>query len=513
MTTSFSHDGAPVADEALPLSLSGTRAEGAQGLGLRVDVHDASRLEWVVAVPLPEEESRSYALVVQLEIPANVFAPHAAWAQLQSWTRLDGPIGRPYPHDDVTIDNLRRSAISTAQRLTVAHDGFVRHCRLAAALMASTPLDDLLDKLDLWLGVGTATVSEARAKLVATRTEDTPEVRHERNLVDEYISVRYLDALAGVQQALEVLRDSRHAERHADVIASATSHLAEALAAELGYRRDRGYVCGDDASPAALQEYLERTSRLKKHFQEVLFLESSTYQVADRIHHWVAAVVALFASTWAFAWQLALLNRKPTTGSQLGSGLILVATIAGVVYATKDRIKEIGKSWISGNVHRLYAQRVARWFTPAKRFKKRQVVAKARESFDQFVSTHPDPLNPAAHATTLSTVIRYTHRGTVMAQPAVLASGARGIRHVFRYDLSPLFARLDDTAKRVPVLDPVTRKVRFVDTPRCYRVPVRARVECDGATREIEAVLVLHKRGLERMERAPHPEADVPGQE
>jgi hypothetical protein len=37
--------------------------------------------------------------------------------------------------------------------------------------------------------------------------------------------------------------------------------------------------------------------------------------VADRIKHWVAAFVAIVASTWAFAWQIALMNRQHSTGS------------------------------------------------------------------------------------------------------------------------------------------------------------------------------------------------------
>ena len=36
-------------------------------------------------------------------------------------------------------------------------------------------------------------------------------------------------------------------------------------------------------STDALERYLDRASRLKKHFQEVLFLEAETYQVAERI--------------------------------------------------------------------------------------------------------------------------------------------------------------------------------------------------------------------------------------
>jgi len=72
---------------------------------------------------------------------------------------------------------------------------------------------------------------------------------------------------------------------------------------------------------------------------------------------------------------------------------------------------------------------------------------------------------------------------------------------VFRYDLSPMFGRLDDAMKPVPVLDDASRKVRFIDAPRCYRVPIKIRVECAGHIYEEQSTLVLHKRGLERLDR------------
>ena len=98
----------------------------------------------------------------------------------------------------------------------------------------------------------------------------------------------------------------------------------------------------------------------------MFFLEAHTYKVAERIHHWVAAFAAIFASTWAFVWQITVMNR-PSMGSKVSSGVILVATLGGVIYASKDRIKEIGRAWISGNVHRFYAQRVASWRAPTRR--------------------------------------------------------------------------------------------------------------------------------------------------
>jgi hypothetical protein len=317
--------------------------------------------------------------------------------------------------------------------------------------------------------------------------------------------MRLLDALAGDGRSLAGLKASRHAEQHALTIVAVEARLNAALAAELAYRDGRGYLRAEASSPLALEHYLERASQLKKHFQEVFFLEAHTYKVAERIHHWVAAAVAIFASTWAFIWQITVMNR-PSTGSKVSSGVVLVATLGGIIYASKDRIKEIGRAWISGNVHRFYAQRVASWRAPGRRLGGDMIMS-ARESFDQSVTTHPDPLNPASRAALASTVVHYSHRGCVTPQPALLAGGVRRVKHIFRYDLSPLFARLDDTVKQVPVLDAVTRRVSFVDAPRRYRVPVRLLVKCGGDSRAVHATLVLHKGGLDRIEdeAAAHP--------
>jgi hypothetical protein len=466
---------------------------------IRLEVHDASRLEWTVAVPLEEQEARKYTVLVEMEVPANVFARHSPWDQLQSWTRLDGPAERIEPGATVTIDALRRATNSFAHRLARMADGFVRHCRLAG-LQTTSRREELVEGLQLWLGAALATVHDARARIVAPSRDDSAEIARERALIDEFVSVRLLEMLASAERALASLAASKHAEELATAVGEGEVQVAEALAREVAHREARGWLGVDARSAATLEAYLDRASRLKKHFQEVLFLEAETFQVAERIHHWVAAFVALVASTWAFAWQLALSHRAPTTGSTIGSGVFVIAAIAGLVYATKDRIKEMGRAWISGNVHRFYAQRVARWRAPERRIARRAIVVTARESFDQNARAKPDPLNPECGASIAATLVRFVHRGEVVAKKRLGTAGVHRVKHIFRYDLSPLFARLDDAVKQVPVLDDVTRRVRFTDAPRRYRVPVRVRVSCGGIARGLEAVLVMDKRGLERLE-------------
>ena len=82
------------------------------------------------------------------------------------------------------------------------------------------------------------------------------------------------------------------------VAAVVEERLAEALATELAYREANGFGNADPTSPQALERYLDRASRLKKHFQEVLFLEPErgavvTLTEADAPHLVVLGAVAV----------------------------------------------------------------------------------------------------------------------------------------------------------------------------------------------------------------------------
>ncbi len=475
----------------------------AEGAGkVRVAVHDASRLEWSLSLPLPEEKPATYSLRVEIQIPQNAFVRHVPWDQMQAFTRLDGPAIAPIG-DVVTIDALRRGALAMAHQLARASDGFQRHCRLAASLFATAPHSELEDALTIWIEAAVRIAEEARERLTVTEPDEAAELTRERKLVDEYVSVRLFEMLAGAERALSniVVSKSRHTERLAPVVAEVQGRVAEALAAELAYREEHGFTNADPTSAQALERYLDRASRLKKHFQEVLFLEQETFQVAERAYHWIAAFVAVLASTWAFAWQIALMNQA-NTATTVSSGVVVLAIVAGLVYAGKDRIKEIGRNWMTHRVQRVWgAQRISRYRAPHRRLPTRDIVVSARESFNQSVANLPDPLNPECGASTAMTVLSYEHRGEMIPNAHLVRSGVRRVKHVFRYDLSPLFARLDDATKPVPVLDDASRRVRFIDAPRCYRLPVSVRIETNGQIYTEGATLVLHKRGLERLER------------
>jgi hypothetical protein len=480
------------------------RVEAAmEGVDVRMDIHDASRLEWSVSLPLPIGAPCQYSIAVEMDIPSNAFARHTPWDQLQSFTRLDGGEAFKFDEHILTIDALRRNAVAIANQMARVGEGFARRCLVAASLFTRVASKDLEQELTAALDVAIALAEDARTKLVSAQHADATELARERFLVDEYVSVRLLALLAGAERGLGVLEESRapHARELVGTISQVESRIADALEVELAYRGARGYICADPASHATLEAYLDRASRLKKHFQEVLFLEAEVFQVAERLHHWVAGIGALVASTWAFAWQIALMKHSVASSSTVGSGIIMVAIVAGIIYATKDRLKEVGRTWISGNVHRFYAQRVARYRAPARRLPGRDVVVTARESFEQRLIRTPDPLNPESGSLVPSTLIRYSQKGKVLPTPGLALAGVKRVKHVFRYDLSPLFARLDDAVKQIPVLDKSTHRVRFTEAPRSYRFPIRIRVACDGQAHEECAVVVLHKGGLDRLER------------
>jgi hypothetical protein len=128
------------------------------------------------------------------------------------------------------------------------------------------------------------------------------------------------------------------------------------------------------------------------------------------------------------------------------------------------------------------------------------VVIHARESIDEEVRRDPDPLNPESGAKTSATHLRFKQRATVEPSGALVKTGITRVRQVFRYDLSPIFSRLDDATKPVPVLDVRAHRVRTAHAPRCYRFPMTVTVTSPTGVIVERGTLVVDKRGLDRFE-------------
>jgi hypothetical protein len=475
-----------------PTEVALSEIGGAAEAALKLRIHDSSRIEWSVSVPLPADRRLSYEIEARLEVPATAASRHAPWDQLQVLSRLDGPtdIARS---PDVTVDSLRRGAVTLTQMLARAREGFARHCRTVASSQLSDFEGGERGFLLIWLEAALRAVREAREELTRGQAQDAPLIVRERALIDEFVSVRLLEMLADAQR---VLREAPPAARERSEV-----RIAQALRDEFAYREQRGLLHARPDSPEELDAYISRAARLKKHFEEVLFLERETEQLDERMQQWMGTVGALIGGIAAFLPIQIALTRRPPGPIELGWGLAALALLAGIGYAARHRMREWGRSWLAGKVYRFHAQRITRCRVPARRLATREVLVEAREWCHQTTSSRPDPLNPEAGASLPATQVRYVHKGAVLPQSELAAAGVRRVRHIFRYDLSPLFPRLDDDLKPVPVLGE-DGAVRFVGVPRSYRVPIELRLAFASERYEDKAEIVLDKNGLRRIERA-----------
>ncbi|HTB73349.1 MAG TPA: hypothetical protein VK762_08885 [Polyangiaceae bacterium] len=456
--------------------------------GVTVAVHDASRLGWQVAVPLPDAGRSPYWFELELEVPAHLVGMLDPWAALQSYGRLDGAddgdsSGARSP------EGFRRSVVAISARLARARDGFVRHCTL---LRSSTSLDEgHCRSLTLWVAAASAELSGAREGLLSGAP------RSDGALADEFLSLQLWTVLTDCGRALV---DTRWALEERGLSETPSLDLIEAALAtslkdELAYRRRAGFTLAEPANLAQLERLLARTRWLKRHFERVLFLDIESYQVVSRLSGWFSAVTAMLAYLWFLLWQVTL-ERHPVA---IGSGVVAFALITAIAYASRERLKEVGRDWLAGRVQRMFAQRVTHYRVPS-RGKAIAPVVSTRESFSQSSSQRTDPDHPDYGVTQDVTVLRFVHRGLVCAPPTSEGVSERQVRLIYRLDLSTLFPRLHDAVRGFASLDRRTGKLSIVDVPRNYEIPIRARLHREGIHLDSAYTLILNKNGLLRTE-------------
>jgi hypothetical protein len=298
--------------------------------------------------------------------------------------------------------------------------------------------------------------------------------------------------LAESQRALQ---SAARSGAPADLTDGVRARIEEALRDEFVYRERKKFLRANRRSDVDVDAYLARAARLKKHFEEVLFLDRETEQLDERVQQWMATLGALLGGIVAFvAIQVAVTQRRPGP-MEVGWGLATLALIAGLGYAARQQMREWGRGWLAGKVLRFHAQRLSRCRVPSRRLPSKDTIVETREWCHQATTSRPDPLNPEAGASLRTTHVHYLHKGVVHPQEELSEAGVKSVRHIFRYDLSSLFPRLDDDRKLVPVLDGNGR-VSVIEAMRKYRVRVDVRVTFGGERHEHKAEIVLDKNGL-----------------
>ena len=106
---------------------------------LKIEAHDASRVEWSVYIALPKGKETNEADVdLRLEFPENVYAAHDGWEQLQILARLSSPDEDAASTEPITFDGVRRAALGVARRMKLLRDW--RRFQLAASRFIAGPM-------------------------------------------------------------------------------------------------------------------------------------------------------------------------------------------------------------------------------------------------------------------------------------------------------------------------------------------------------------------------------------
>jgi len=457
---------------------------------LKIEAHDASRVEWSMYIPLPRHREISEAEVsFRLEFPENVYVPHDGWEQLQILARLSSPDEESAAPESLSVDGLRRSALGVARRLKLLRESIPR-AAVAHSLNPMPVAPSLARELEHILDQAVATLGHARATF-GPRANDPPELARERTLADEFLSGQLLELLTVAEETCARMLAPAGLPGYRAVAQKLRGRVADALAAELRERERRGEMLPDGEDVEALALFLDRAAQLKKHFQEVLFLEPETKMIDEAVRNWVGLSGAATAFVIYFGLQAL------QTSAAAGLGLWTLMTVGAVAYALKDRAKELTRGWLAGKLSHLYANRVLALREPQKFDRSRNVVLRARESLAQARVARPDPLNPGSGAVQRVVTLDYRQRARLTGLKGPSAAAFERLKIVFRYDLAPILTRLDDSVKRVPVPDGAG--IRFADAPRLYRVPLTLRVATPAGVEKREVLIVLNRRGIARI--------------
>lgn len=463
-----------------------------------IRVHDAARLAWDVPIPIEDASAAGYSFDLEIEIPVNLLPVQDPWTQLQSYARLDGLTATgPGRESEETV---RADVLAASVRLGRARDGFVRHC---AAERAGDSDCEHGRALALWVQAAVDAVAATRLKLASTPPEARPKsVNEECGLADEYLSGQLWTALTDCARALHEIRPTASRDESNTALAQVEPVLLERLKAEIAHRKQAGFPSSEAVNERQFERLLQRARWLKKHFQRVLFLESQTYQIAERLQSWFTVAAAMVAYLWFFVWQLLAERRLRASPTTLSSGLVAFALLTSIAYASREKLKEAARNWLAGRVQRLFSQRMVTYRLPRKGRAPGPAVAKARESFSQSTAERLDPIAPESGSIAQVTVVRFAHRGSIRVAGT---PPAREIRHVFRYDLSALLPRLHDAFRGLARPDTDSKRIVITDVPQNYELPVRLSLRVGPRTSQRSGVVVLNKNGLLRFEADDQP--------
>lgn len=465
---------------------------------LRIGVHDTSRVECTVTLPL-ERQQYEFEIEFMVEVPANLISFSDLWTHFQELARLHSPDTEIWTHASGN-DDLRRATLAVTHRLKMLQDRHGRACMVANSLLLQEARRDVATELEPLIDEGVTLIRQSRDRLAGLASSGASPA--ESRLADEFLSTKLLDFLSELERDVQgtlLAANARFREQYAVPCTRLRDRVANELSAELHRRAEKGFLNPSGESADELEDYLERASHLKKHFQEVLFLELSTEAVEGKLKNVVAVLAAVIAALFYFVAMIG-----PTIFMPGAISIGTTALVGAFVYAVKDRIKEVFRGWLNKRILKLYGTRRVFLRVPSRLVRSQPLVVSSRDVFTVTYESRKDTLNPEIGATRRFAVLHYRKRGVVEQSTATARElerkGLRSIKQIFRFDLSPVFPRLDDPMKRIPVLARDGQAIRWVDAPRTYHFPVTARVVTpDGSTTATGEIVAL-KSGIARLD-------------
>jgi len=462
-------------------------------------------MEWIAELPLPSSRQEEFSLELTAEIPAHVWTAHDHWERLQLLARLsspnDAPAGISRQLDGV--DEVRRAALAAARRAKETQARLEKAIFAASSLLSAAASPTLGDDVLASLQGALHELRAMREELGEPRVGESEDVSRERALAREFLSNHVIEVLSRIESAVDkhlLGPRCRHPEYEADAH-RVRARLAQELTDEIAWRSARSLASPTHNDPWELERYVARVSVLRKHFQGLLFLQVKTELSDARFKALLGAVAAGFGGLAVFPLALLLTGGHGVAGLSLS--LMGVALLVAFTYGVRERIKEGVRGWLASRVSRNLGGRFTTMSTTPRLLSEPVELLSARESFFATREQREDPLHPDLGATLPVMRLKYVMRGVLRADPRLVGQGCERVKLVFRYDLSPLFTRLDDPIKHVPILAEDGESLRFVEAARCYRVPVQLELHGCGESSVARGTLVTHKLGLERIEQAP----------
>ncbi len=362
-------------------------------------------------------------------------------------------------------------------------------------------VSDMLNTLPEILAKYRALVADYRSFVPRVSAQLIDRLSH----VDEFLTYRFDHTLASLHFHLAAAWSS-------PVRLDRVSELIHAAAdAESEYRDRQGYVTLSPGDDQALALYTYRSSALKKLIDQVLYLDVKTVQETSRWRSLAAMFGAMAAAFFAG------FSDRTVTLPLYQHSMWLALTLFALFYVLKDRMKEVLREYVWEHVSRYFPDNKLTISDPTNGVDVGRCHEKVRYLTKKQVPPNVLKVRNASHAIDLDqerkeTVVVYRNDLKLYAREILSEHQRRThIKHILRFGVEDLLARLDNPTAKAQFYDPESRIFCRLRAPKVYHLNVvfkltrwddLDRVDKSQYTR---IRVVLDKNGIHRIDTVEAP--------